>query len=108
MKNLSPDYKRIYTDIIDEKYPEKRGICKNILNKKELSILDVLNLNTLIFSNAGKETLKSNQQLRSYDENTIREILQYQRKNNINNNQLALHFKLSRNSITKWKRLKII
>ena len=39
---------------------------------------------------------------------TILEILQYQKNNNLNNNQLADHFKLSRNTITKWKKIYII
>ncbi|WP_223609266.1 helix-turn-helix domain-containing protein [Chryseobacterium sp. OSA05B] len=103
MKNSSPDYKRIYTDIINEKLPEKREACQNILNKKELSVLDILKLNALLFNT--KENSKSNQQLRSYDENTIGEILEYQKKNNLSNTQVASHFKLSRNTITKWKKL---
>ncbi|AZA49831.1 helix-turn-helix domain-containing protein [Chryseobacterium carnipullorum] len=105
MNNLSPDYKRIYTDIINKNHPEKRELCQKILEKSELSILDILKLNALIFTNAGRETLKSNQQLRSYDKSTICEILEYQRKNNYTNHQLALHFKLSKNTITKWKKL---
>ncbi|MBL1220626.1 helix-turn-helix domain-containing protein [Chryseobacterium sp. L7] len=105
MKNSSPDYKRIYMEIINENYPKKKKICQSILNKKELSVLDILKLNALIFNKEEKETIKSNQQLRSYDKTAIGEILEFQKNNNLNNSQLALHFKLSRNTITKWKKL---
>jgi hypothetical protein len=32
-------------------------------------------------------------------------MLDYQKKNKLTNSQLAKHFKLSRNTVTKWKRL---
>ncbi|HUH25918.1 MAG TPA: helix-turn-helix domain-containing protein [Flavobacterium sp.] len=46
-----------------------------------------------------------NQKYRSYDKATIIEILNYQKKNGLNNTQLANHFKLSRNTVAKWERL---
>lgn len=46
-----------------------------------------------------------NQKYRSYDKATIIEILNYQKKNSLNNTQLSNHFKLSRNTVTKWKTL---
>lgn len=103
MKNLQPDYRRIYTDIISKKYPHKEEKCKTLLNKKDLSFLDVIKLNSLIFEKKTKETRIFNQQHRSYDKAAILEILEYQKKNKLNNSQLANHFKLSRNSIAKWK-----
>ena len=95
-----PDYKRIYSDIINLKYPLKSEICKKILSKQSLSKIDLITLDKLIFGEAPE-----NQKYRSYDKKTIFKILDYQKKNNLNNVQLALHFKLSRNTVTKWKRI---
>ncbi|WPO89285.1 helix-turn-helix domain-containing protein [Chryseobacterium sp. HR92] len=97
-----PYYKKIYTDIINNKFPEKTDTCENILSKNKLDVLDIILLNKLIFGH--QEICSGNQRLRSYDEKTIVKMLEYQKKNKLNNSQLALHFKLSRNTITKWKR----
>ncbi|NML72177.1 helix-turn-helix domain-containing protein [Chryseobacterium sp. RP-3-3] len=105
MENSQPDYRRIYTDIICRKYPHKEERCKTLLNKKDLSFLDIIKLNSLIFETKSKETMSFNQRHRSYNESTIIEILKYQKINKLNNTQLANHFKLSRNSIAKWKTL---
>ena len=101
---IHPNYKRIYTDIIISKYPEKWDSCASILEKPELTALDVIRLNSLIFNNPDKESMISNQKHRSYDETAIMDLLIYQQKNKLNNTQLANHFKLSRNSIAKWKK----
>lgn len=103
-KKLSPDYKRIYSDIIRKKFPEKMLLCNQILNKKKLSVMDVIELNSKIFSATDNETLIFNQTHKAYDKASILQILDYQKKNRLNNQQLANHFKLSRNTITKWKK----
>jgi len=105
VQNLRPDYIRIYTDIINKKKPDKKGECKNLLRKEELSVLDILELNRKIFGNLDKEIEMINQKFRSYQESDILQILDYQRKNNLNNIQIANHFKTSRNTIAKWKKL---
>ncbi len=46
-----------------------------------------------------------NQKLRSYNEEDILRILQYQKNHNMNNLQVAERFGLSRNTMTKWRRL---
>jgi hypothetical protein len=104
MERKQPNYKLIYSDIISIKCPGKKEECRPILNKEVISILDVIKLNLIIFGIKDKETQIFNQKHRSYDENTIIEILDYQVKNNLNNTQLANHFKLSRNTVTKWKK----
>lgn len=100
-----PNYKRIYTDLIQKKHPEKEIVCQSILRKEKLSVLDIIKVNQIIFGNSSKETEADNQKHRSYNQSTIVEILKYQKKNNLNNSQLALHFKLSRNTVAKWKRM---
>lgn len=104
-KREQPNYKSIYTDIILKKFPEKRDISMFILKKDELSVLDIIKLNELISENKDKDTYIFNQSHRSYNKASIFEILDYQKKNKLNNTQLALHFKLSRNTVTRWKKL---
>lgn len=100
-KISQPYYKKIYSDILTKKFPEKINECKSILSKKELSVLDIIQLNKQIFGY--KEIFSDNQRLRSYDDQSIVEILEYQKEYNLNNTQLSIHFKLSRNTIAKWK-----
>ncbi len=101
----SPDYVRIYRDMIRMKYPEKEAACSSILEKKEIGFLDIIKLNTLIIGKTIKERNKENQKLKSYNRKAILQILDYQKKHQLNNSQLARHFKLSRNTVTKWKKL---
>lgn len=98
-----PNYKKIYKDMITKKYPERESVCRSILEKKKFSILDVLAIEKLIFGKQ-KEKDSFNQNHRFYDRETIKEILEYQQKKNLNNSQLALHFKLSRNTVANWKK----
>jgi hypothetical protein len=102
IRSLRPDYKRIYSDIINLKYPEKRDECKTLLNKVSLSTLDIIQLNRKIF---GIHTNKINQKHCSYQRADILQILDYQKKYKINNTQLANHFKISRNTVTRWRKL---
>jgi len=102
---LGPDYKRIYTDIINKKNPEKSEECRNLLVKKELSVMDILELNKKIFGEEDKTKKTNNHRFRSYQKSDILQILDYQRKNNLNNIQLANHFKTSRNTIAKWRKI---
>jgi len=96
-----PYYKKIYFDILTKKYPDKLNECNKILSKEELSVLDIIQLNQKIFGN--DEIFSENQRLRSYDYESIVKILNYQKKNNLSNTQLSIHFKMSRNTIAKWK-----
>ena len=99
----SPNYKRIYSDIINIKYPDKKELCSNLLSKSKLSTLDIIEISRILFTINSEENLGFNQRHRSYDKSTIFQILEYQRENKLNNTQLAKHFNLSRNTVTKWK-----
>ncbi|MCI3938584.1 helix-turn-helix domain-containing protein [Chryseobacterium aahli] len=104
----NPDYRRIYTDMLTKKYPEKKKECDSIFKKNKLSTFDIIRLNALIFNvKENPETKSFNQKHRSYNEFDILKILDYQKKNQLNNSQLAHHFDVSRNSLTKWKKLYI-
>ncbi|WP_316932874.1 helix-turn-helix domain-containing protein [Chryseobacterium sp. BLS98] len=75
------------------------------MRKKELSVIDILELNKRIFGIKDEETGKQNQKHRSYGRADILRMLDYQKINKMNNSQLAKHFGISKNSITKWKRI---
>lgn len=98
---MKPDYRKIYQDMIELKFPEKEMQCRSILQNKVLSIKDVMTLNSIIF----EKTDIANQKHKSYDKEMIFYILDYQKKNKINNIQLATKFKMSRNTVTKWRKL---
>lgn len=105
MESSIPNYKRIYTDILDQKYPHKKEKCTKLLNKRNLSSINIIELNTIIFGIADQKTEHFNQRHRSYSKSDILKILDYQEEYRLNNCQLANHFKLSRNTVAKWKKM---
>ena len=101
---MIPDYKQIYTDILEEKFPEKLLDAAIRLKLETLhSAFDILKFNQLIFGDAKYTVGCRNQRLRSYDEESILKILRYQKRNGLTNLQVSHHFKISRNTIAKWK-----
>lgn len=100
-----PDYKRIYFEMISRKFPEKMEKCTFLLSKEYFSPIDVITMQRIIFGNQKNEYKDPSQKHRSYDKETILQMLRYQKKERLNNTQLASHFKLSRNSIAKWKQM---
>ncbi|GEJ43992.1 MULTISPECIES: AsnC family protein [unclassified Chryseobacterium] len=105
MKRSSPNYIKIYSDIIQRKFPHKKEECEWFLTKKELSAVDIIELNKRIFGTKDEEVKKMNQKLRSYNKSDILDILTYQKNNKMSNLKVAEHFGLSRNTMTKWKRM---
>lgn len=100
-----PDFQKIYSEIIKIYYPEKEKECSFYLNRSLWSSLDVITVNNILFSQkSSKEVLEFNQKHRAYDEKTIKKILKYQKTNKLNDTQVSIHFKLSRNTLLKWKR----
>ncbi|MFP3595580.1 helix-turn-helix domain-containing protein [Chryseobacterium sp. SIMBA_029] len=104
MTTRTPDYKKIYHDIILRKYPEKYNLCSSLLEKNTLSQLDIIKLNQLVFTHEDKKTFEFNQKHRSYDQSTIFKILRHQKERKYNNSQVAKEFNISRNTIAKWKK----
>ncbi|MGG5209065.1 helix-turn-helix domain-containing protein [Chryseobacterium sp. MIQD13] len=103
---MGPNYKQIYTDIIEEKFPNKADDFKIIRRIEAInSVIDIIALNTLIFGEQEFSIHCRNQKLRSYDHQSIVNILEYQKKNRLNNTETANHFSMSRNTISKWKRI---
>ena len=104
MKYSKPNYKKIFNDLLVLKFPDKKEQCLIFLNKKELSRLDIIKLNKIIFGENISENLNGRNH-RSYDKSTIFKILDYQKKQKLNNIQTAKYFGLSRNTLAKWKKI---
>ncbi|WP_395972248.1 helix-turn-helix domain-containing protein [Chryseobacterium cucumeris] len=103
---MMPDYKQIYTDILEEKFPEKLSDTAIRLKLETLhSAFDILKFNQLVFGETEYIVERKNQRLRSYDKESILKILRYQKRNELTNLQVSDHFKISRNTIAKWKRI---
>lgn len=101
---MKPDYKLIYSDIIKNKYPDKKRESNYILKITRWSALDIIKINNMIFGGQDYALKQNNNKHRSYSKSDILEILQYQKKHKLSNSKLASHFNLSRNSIAKWKK----
>ncbi|MBP2617791.1 helix-turn-helix domain-containing protein [Chryseobacterium jejuense] len=105
MKMNRPNYRVIYEDMLQKQHPDKIKECKELLKKENLATADILELNQRIFPKIYGNKEKYSQKHRAYNETDILRVLDYQKKNRLNNSQLASHFKMSRNTITKWKKL---
>jgi len=96
---MSINYKKIFQDILDIKFPEKTEL-HTIVSEKEINdFYDVLSLNKIIFGTENKENKH-----KSYDSSTIKKVLNYQQENNLSNIETARKFNLSRNTVTAWKK----
>lgn len=104
----TPNYKMIYEDILEKKYPQKKELCQTILNKIDITVLDILTLENLIFGKSNPKSSIINQRHRAYNKFDILQILDYQKEYQLSNSQLAKQFKLSRNSISKWKKIFLV
>lgn len=107
MQEIKPNYSKIFEDIIAKKCPERLQEFKHYLTKENLSIIEVIEINNKIFGLTDKATVSFNQKHKSYDNETILQILAYQKKEKLNNIQLANHFNLSRNTVARWQKLYI-
>ncbi|CAA7196597.1 helix-turn-helix domain-containing protein [Chryseobacterium potabilaquae] len=104
MNKANINYKQIFRDILEKKYPHKKEECISLLNKEYLSVLDVITLNKKIFGSPNSSTKAFNQSHRAYNESTVIHILNFQKKHHLNNSELAIHFKISRHTISKWRK----
>lgn len=98
---IKPNYKKIYNNILDEMFPEKKQEFSYFFNKKQVSSLDIIDINNKIFGYKSEIDRKHYTYLKS----DIIEILNYQKKHCLNDAQLAKHFNISRNSVAKWKKI---
>lgn len=99
-----PDFGKIFREMAKRKNLPKSE-QKRIAEQKEWNSLDVIETNEKLFARRNKENLKFNQQHRAYDESSIKELLEYQQKHKLNNTEMMSLFKISRNTIVRWKRI---
>ena len=105
MKNR-PRYNKLYADLIREKCPEKMSLCNDYFQKENWTSLDVMYVNDLLFGHEKKKSeMAIDQKHRAYDVESIKDILKDQLRNKLNNIQVATKYKLSRNTVAKWKKL---
>lgn len=100
---MKPNYTRIYLDLI--KYKNKENLVSEALVEKIKNIKfvnDVLEIEKELFKN---DNLEYNQKLKCYDETTVKGFLRYQKANNMTNVELSDQYKISRNTIAKWKKI---
>ncbi|WP_282630565.1 helix-turn-helix domain-containing protein [Empedobacter sedimenti] len=95
-----PNYQKIYQHIIQKKFPEKEVQTKSLL-KEDMTSLDVIKISKILNSNFDNY----NQKHKSYDLDSILKILEFQKSHNLTNILVAEKFKISRNSIAKWKKI---
>lgn len=69
-----PNYRNIYLDYVQKNVPEKIELCEFFFRKKEITSLDVIKINKLLFP---KPSLLDDNKYKSYDKKTISEILDY-------------------------------
>lgn len=99
-----PDFCRIFQEIT-QKNERSEMLIEHIENIKEWNSLTVIKMNEKVFAEPGRENLKCNQKHKAYDKYSIKEILNYQEKNNLNNSEMMRLFKISRNTIARWKKM---
>ena len=104
VQKVNPDYKAIFTDIIFKKFGKVTEEFSFYLKKDTLSVLEIIDLNNKIFGVSSNHGTTS-QKHRSYNKSDIFEILLYQQKHKLNNSELSKEFKISRNTITRWRGL---
>jgi|SRR5690606_9923997 len=99
-----PDFGRIFCEIA-----QKNNFSESKINEmsaqKKWNSLDVIKMNEKLFGNTAINNLNFNQNHRAYDEESIKEILNYQKKYDLNNSEMMRMFRISRNTIVKWQKL---
>ena len=93
---MKPNYIKIFTDIISMKFPQYNFIIDILKDKDDLTSLEVIEINNSIFGISKANNFKS------YDLQSIKEILDYKEKNNLTIIATANHFRMSRNTLKFW------
>ncbi|CAM3840251.1 transposase [Flavobacterium branchiophilum] len=99
---MKPNYYQLYSDMFDEKIISNLKKDLSFLKKENVSNLDIINFDQEINLHSKSHNFE-NQKLRSYDENSITKVLSYQKEYALTDYQTSLHFKISRNTLRKWR-----
>ena len=102
-------YQNIYLDLIHSLTsidPKTLNILKDKVKMME-SYQDILEINNLIRREMGvsHSLLIEEQNLKAYDETLIQKILNEQERDMLSNRRTAMKYKMSRNTLAKWKRI---
>lgn len=107
------NYKTLYLDFLKDSShisQELKGrlILKLVKEKDEcIPFKKIAEFNELISHDLSIEgDLWRTQNLKSYDSDYIKYILNYQKENGLTNIEIASEFKLSKNTIMKWNKIK--
>ena len=102
---MPPNYTQIYHDMLQIDHPEKLQDPKIMDLLQNLRTTDdVLNLNKKLFK-PSKDNQRDNQQLRSYDEQTILKLLRYQRRHGFSISYMSKKYGISRTTLSKWNKI---
>ncbi|NML69070.1 helix-turn-helix domain-containing protein [Chryseobacterium sp. RP-3-3] len=99
---MKPNYRKIYEDLLMAKYPEKLYLLENLQDLS--SSISIINIDESL-SIKDLQTNIENQRSKAYDKESIQKILTFQKKEQLNNSQVAMRFNLSRNTVAKWKKI---
>ena len=112
MKNVR--YKTLYLDFINDSKLLSDEVKKHLKNKLNKEVSEYISVRKLIAINKiiSKEIYtfldyKRIASLKSYDQKFVKHVLTYQEQYGLSNSQVALEFKLSRNTISNWKKRKV-
>jgi len=104
------NYNLLYTDFLLDTTCLNNKVKMALLNKlyteskEQIPYKTISKINSIIktYSHHSFEELK-HQQLKAYDKDYAKSILSYQIENNLSDLHLSQQFKLSRNTLKKWK-----
>lgn len=108
--NNQPLFKSIYTDLINEMVFKENAVKSKLLNKvkdleeNNLSYEKISSINSVIKNQNlyNYDELKYSQ-LMAYDVNFVKKVLQEQKLYNLSDVEISNKYKMSRNTVRKWK-----
>lgn len=103
-KSKTVNYKRIFFDLINQKFPHRQKQYQHYFLKERFTQLDVIEINQNLFGHTDNYDFETNQKFKSYALEDVYRILEYQKKNGLTNTELARKFHLSRNTVAAWKK----
>lgn len=107
------NYELLYTDFVTESVhfseQEKAEMLKELTGngKERITYKTLLRLNGIIARKVRREHLQSKYatQLKAYDRPFIQSVLKYQKKYGLTNSDISKQFKISRNTVNRWKKV---
>ncbi len=105
------NFRTLYLDFLEDSQELSSQIRQRLIREfsasqdEYIAFIRLQEINELIRHDLSKIRPQNRiQLLKSYDERYIRYILNYQKTYRLSNVQIALEFKLSRNTIARWRK----